>query len=126
MTFTRTTNQNRIRKPDHQTAHSFDPACRTTCTTVDEHPTLPYVYAFATVMEQKFHENRHKGNREGWMAMTPSTLWERMGEEMKELHQALLDWYRCPCVDHARAVAREAADVANYGLEIADRVDGLP
>lgn len=77
-------------------------------------PTWPYVLAFARQMEGKLDQNRHKGNREGWLKDAPIDLLARLVEEVVELQHAIdRGW---PTDD----VAGEAADVANFALMVAD------
>jgi NTP pyrophosphatase (non-canonical NTP hydrolase) len=78
---------------------------------------MPYVLAFAEVMESKLDENRHKG-RTGWRHMTPSWLLERLQVETRELERAMK-------TKNSRDIAREAADVANFAMFIADKFGGL-
>ena len=96
-----------------------------------ESPTFRYVYAFALRMEERLRDNAHKGNREGWADSAPPWLFGRMLEEMSELgHQVATDWKPCGCrsvgeCDHddtgcGENVDREAADVANFAMMIAD------
>lgn len=77
-------------------------------------PTQPYVDAFAAEMEKKLAKNRHKGDREGWLKDTPRALFERLIQEVDELHSALADG------TDAESVLSEAADVANFAMMIAD------
>lgn len=76
--------------------------------------TWRHVMAFAHVMEAKLAQNRHKGDREGWMALSLSRLYELLLKEVDELDLALSN-------GDANAVAEEAADVANYAMMIADK-----
>lgn len=86
-------------------AHSAPPFSSTT---------WPHVLAFAQVMESKLAQNRHKGDRDGWLALDLTTLCELLSKELVELEQAL-SW------GDANAVAEEAADVANFTMMIADK-----
>ena len=76
--------------------------------------TWPYVAAFAREMEGKLACNRHKGDREGWLALDMTTLRKLLFRELDELEQAI-SW------GDANAVTEEAADVANFAMMIADK-----
>lgn len=87
----------------------------------------PEVARFAVLMEEKLSENDHKG---GWKDCDPTDLLRRLTEEAEELGRCRL----LACVvrkqerpgdplhmsDEARHVGREAADVANFAMMIAD------
>lgn len=77
-------------------------------------PTWPYVLAFARQMEGKLDQNRHKGNREGWLKDAPIDLLARLVEEVVELQHAIDRGWPTDDVDG------EAADVANFALMVAD------
>lgn len=69
----------------------------------------PEVLAFARLMEQQLRAIDHKP---GWQNDTPKALMQRLDEEVQELDEALI---------HSREqIAKEAADVANFALMIAD------
>ena len=77
-------------------------------------PTWPLVLAFAHEMERKLAQNRHKGDRSGWLHVSPESLIERIGDEFGEL---------CEAVDRrdpSQHVYDEAADVANFAMMVAD------
>lgn len=71
----------------------------------------PEVAAFALLMGAKLRENDHKG---GWKGNTSGELWERLREEAVELAEVL------GALGPAANVGREAADVANFAMMIAD------
>ena len=77
----------------------------------------PIVSHFAEAMEQKLKENDYKG---GWSGCTPSWLLRRLRAEINELARALKHHKRTPAL-----IAREAADVANFAMMIADVTGGL-
>jgi len=87
------------------------------------------VARFALLMEQKLRENDHKG---GWDGDYPDALMERLRQEADELDRVLrrgdnpitspAGWSDSDCAE----VAREAADVANFAMMIADVCGGLP
>ena len=68
---------------------------------------------FATEMEAKLSENDGKG---GWLENDYSYLLKMLKEEVDELEKALIDCSNDP------EVVREAADIANYAMMIADKV----
>lgn len=93
--------------------------------------TWPYVFAFALAMEEKLAQNRHKGDREGWVEMDPHDLRRAMLAEAEELNGAMVGW-GCGCSEcavlqrgAAANVLGEAADVANYAMMVADRCGAL-
>ena len=67
--------------------------------------------AFAQVQWQNLEANMHKG---GWSHDTPSSLFTRLLEEVEELRAALMDR------ESPSSVAKEAADVANFAMMLAD------
>jgi len=79
----------------------------------------PEVLAFAHLMETKLRENDHKG---GWQNDGVSTLLRRLREETDEVLAAIRD--TSSKLDPSR-VGREAADVANFAMMIADNVGAL-
>lgn len=76
--------------------------------------TRPHVIAFAREMESRLEQNRHKGDRDGWLALDMTTLQKLLSKELDELEQAM-SW------GDANAVFEEAADVANFAMMIADK-----
>lgn len=78
-----------------------------------ESPTWPHVVSFAWLMEQKLAQNRHKGNREGWINTDVRLLMNLLKGELRELETAYMD-------GDAANVQLEAADVANFAMMIAD------
>lgn len=66
---------------------------------------------FAASMKAKMLENSHK---DGWLTMTADALLKRLSEEVLELTQAI--HYNV----EETAVRREAADVGNFAMMIAD------
>jgi NTP pyrophosphatase (non-canonical NTP hydrolase) len=66
---------------------------------------------FAQIMEEKLRANSHKM---GWRNCTMAYLIRRIGQESAELRRAIKNGR-----PHAE-VAREAADVANFCMMIAD------
>jgi NTP pyrophosphatase (non-canonical NTP hydrolase) len=90
--------ETKAQKPDAQCA-IFGVTCRTS------------VNWFARNMELKLRENDYKG---GWDKCEHSWLLSRLKQEVTELEKALNQ------VDNQENVIREAADVANFALMIAD------
>ena len=85
---------------------------------------------FQQVMLEKLEKNKHKG---GWRGDKWQNLYLRLDQEEDEMYAELvqLDTYiRGSMPEHvireqARKVAREAADVANFAMMIADVCGGL-
>jgi hypothetical protein len=80
------------------------------------------VDSFADAMEERLRANDHKG---GWDNCTPRWLLQCLRSEVEELHEALeLPCPRCGNKTRgnhaAREVMREAADIANFAMMIAD------
>lgn len=74
----------------------------------------PEVMRFARQMEYILRDNDYKG---GWNNMSMDELYYRAREEMRELREALDRWMDD---DGYILITKEAADVANYMLMIAD------
>ncbi len=70
----------------------------------------PEVLAFALAMEKRLRDNDHKA---GWHEASDQYLLHRLYEEVIELQWALAE----PQEDN---VIREAADVANFSMMLAD------
>lgn len=87
--------------------------------------TRPAVAWFAEAMEQKLQANDHKPD---WSGSDTQHLVHRLLEEVLELHQAcVVTEVQAPemkqmCVSE---IVREAADVANFAMMIADKASGL-
>ena len=80
----------------------------------------PAVRRFALTMEARLRANDHKG---GWEDERLQYLTGRMREEFLELEREVYPGFgKTPDVDRVR---REAADVANFALMIADVVGAL-
>ena len=88
------------------------------------------VAVFARLMEAKLRENDHKG---GWQNDGTEDLIKRLREEVCEL-EALTEtsgaWCSSPPFaalppEERLRIAREAADVANFAMMIADVCGGL-
>lgn len=77
----------------------------------------PEVAEFAKRMEQILRANDHKG---GWRLMSLEALFNRAVEELDEL-QRDITFTRDP-----EQIAKEAVDVANFMLMIADNAKRLP
>jgi NTP pyrophosphatase (non-canonical NTP hydrolase) len=74
-------------------------------------------------MEEKLRENDHKG---GWGTMSAASLFVRLVEETGEL-ASLVDRMRgLPEIAWRAKIAREAADVANFAMMIADNFGSAP
>jgi hypothetical protein len=77
-------------------------------------PTSDWCLGVAERMEEKLDENRHKGNRNGWLVCSPEELLERVEQELAELRGAIASGVA------PDEVWREAADVANMAAMAAD------
>lgn len=75
------------------------------------------VVLFADAMEAQLAANDHKG---GWRGISPAWLLTRLVQELGELRRAVTKYELYP--GHRAAVVREAADVANFAMMIADVV----
>jgi NTP pyrophosphatase (non-canonical NTP hydrolase) len=75
----------------------------------------PEVALFALEMERKLQENDHKG---GWSRCTKQYLSMRLTQEREELRRAVER-------GDPNDIRREAADVANFAMMLADVCDGL-
>lgn len=73
----------------------------------------PSVNWFAEKMELKLRENDHKG---GWEHCSPHWLLDRLKQEVLELENAISS-------SDANEITKEAADVANFALMIADTIN---
>ena len=73
----------------------------------------PEVRAFADAMEERLAANDHKP---GWIGDSPHALLARLREEATEL-QVVLNSSATP---GRETILREAADVANFAMMIAD------
>jgi len=73
-------------------------------------PTLTW---FTKCMEEKLKENDHKGT---WIGCHPDWLFYRLAQEVEELQETLF------FTSSSEQIIREAADVANFAMMIADVV----
>ena len=110
-------------------------------------PTWPHVLAFARLMERKLAQNRHKGDREGWIGDSPTSLLGRVCDELVEcldtieveqpgarskfaarqmVQAAAMELRRIGAhnrqVGNFRRTPEECADGANFFLMVADVV----
>lgn len=81
----------------------------------------PQVRAFADLMEAQLRANDHKG---GWENEDPLDLMDRLYEEAQELFDELPA--ATATTDWSARVGREAADVSNFAMMIADVCGALP
>lgn len=95
-------------------------------TTQPASPTWPYVLRFAGQMESMLDCNREKGDRAGWLAAWPRALANDALRNLRELTALLTvsDPADNSDYDHA-AIARRAANVANFCMMVADRCGAL-
>jgi hypothetical protein len=83
--------------------------------------------------QQGFDEfEAYSASKGGWAHDLPQRLMERLHDEVQELELALARYIADPTIDRtaktetlAVEVAREAADVANFAMMVADVVGGL-
>ena len=85
------------------------------------------VAQFAAVMREKLNLRRGKG---GWNHYTPQQLFDLLEAEVVELKAAVRSYVGAAAFPdaarrEARALAFEAADVANYAMMLADVCGGL-
>ena len=78
-----------------------------------EHDTKLSVIVFTNDMIAKLMENQHKRH---WSNSTSEYLFQRLQEEVEELHEALHH------KNKVRDIIRECADVANFAMMIADNL----
>ena len=84
------------------------------------------VSAMAALMEAKLRENDAKKGKAGWKGEDPQWLHQMLLTETEELLEAILQFEASPNDDALRlAAVREAADVANFAMMIADRLGGI-
>lgn len=81
-----------------------------------ESATWPHVLEFAERMEKKLDQNRHKGDREGWLNDGEQDLMDRLIEELDEVIDAFENGA------DPETIADELADVANFCMMVADKV----
>jgi NTP pyrophosphatase (non-canonical NTP hydrolase) len=87
---------------------------------VGKHNVLrPEVLKFALAMEGELKANDHKG---GWKDSHFAWLLSRLTEELSELAGEV---YKFPKVKNPKLITKEAADVANFAMMIADVSGGL-
>jgi phosphoribosyl-ATP pyrophosphohydrolase len=80
-------------------------------------PTIQYIRDFTVDMEKKLAENRHKGNREGWINTDYQHLFNKLLAETEELQEVLI--YK-----DKDEIISECADIANFAMMIADKAKG--
>jgi hypothetical protein len=84
-------------------------------------PTMPHVQSFALSMEERLSENRHRGDRPGWLAEPFSAHVDAAERHMAVLREALVEG--APADKVARVAANAAtrlmmaADVYSHPLE---------
>lgn len=77
-------------------------------------PTWQYVLSFAHEMEGKLTLNRHKGDRAGWLAMSPEQLIQRLRDEIIELETAIQS------MESSTVIQKECADIGNFAMMLHD------
>ena len=83
----------------------------------------PEAHIFALAMEERLRSNDVKG---GWEHLTPTLLLSRLLEEAGELAREIRHLEEVdPTPEEAMSVRKEAADVANYAMMIADNYGDL-
>ena len=94
------------------------------------------VLRFAKLMEGKLRKHDEDRGQQGWVNDEPESLADRIGtytlggdaSELCELFNAIERWRVGPAhlnEKQVKAVAEEAADVANFAMMVADVVGGL-
>lgn len=81
------------------------------------------VRAFAKIMEEKLKKHDRKKGRKGWKGMDPDRLLNMASLELKKLIVAVRLESKGEVTPGQ--VAREAADIANFCMMIADVCGGL-
>ena len=76
----------------------------------------PIILAFTATMEEKMLANNHKGC---WRRCDPLWLYAKLGEEVGELGRILVRNHN----DDTGKATREAIDIANVAMMIADRLE---
>jgi len=77
----------------------------------------PEVLAFARLMEQQLRANDHKP---GWKHDSADALIDRLNQELDELADAVDEWPQSRILNGTERVGKEAADVANFAMMLAD------
>lgn len=80
------------------------------------------IHKFTGLMFEKLKANRHKGS---WKGADVGALLVRLEQEVDELKVSLFNAEVLGGSTRRREVAKEAADVANFAMFIADIVGGL-
>lgn len=83
----------------------------------DRPPLRPPLHKFSIEMEKALRRNDHK---DGWESDTFDDLLVRVKEETEELEGAIADVLSQPTTERVERLIREAADVANFAMMIAD------
>jgi hypothetical protein len=91
----------------------YEPTATSADTPQDPLPLRPAVAWFSQEMERKLRENDHKSS---WLLETPVALLERVGEEFAELSWEVRENTK----GGPLRILREAADVANMAMMVAD------
>ncbi len=86
---------------------------------LERRPVRGVVLAFAALMEKTLRSNDHKG---GWGGDSVRWLRGRLHQEVEELDTAIKGLSRGV---RPKEVAKEAVDVANFAMMIADRCGGM-
>lgn len=96
--------------------------------------TWPTVDYFAMEMKKKLDENKEKGDRDTWLCDDAKELLARLKEEVEELSElvaleasmpASMKASKAVMEELSLQVAREAADVGNFAMMVADKLNGL-
>jgi hypothetical protein len=84
------------------------------------------VKAFQAIMLEKLRANAHKG---GWKNADPTALFDRVDDELQEARDKFDMWARFATTErrryYAKAFAKEAGDVANFLMFVADVMGAL-
>ncbi|MEO8806407.1 MAG: hypothetical protein ABI433_10005 [Burkholderiaceae bacterium] len=84
----------------------------------------PEVINFAYAMERRLRANDLLKGNTGWKNDTPGALMQRVWEEVQKLQVALVVWPR-DTAEYTASIGKEAADVANMTMMVADVCDAF-
>jgi len=83
----------------------------------------PEVKAFAVLMERQLRANDWKG---GWDQEHPRSMLRRLREETDELDAEVPVRFTPVAIAHRMRIGKEAADIGNFAMMVADLCRSLP